>query len=64
MERKIIVGYDGSPGVHDALMLARRLGELADRMSQREPATASRSNAEDRRTSPVCGSGLSDSRSD
>jgi len=31
MERKIIVGYDGSPGADDALMLGRRLGELADR---------------------------------
>jgi nucleotide-binding universal stress UspA family protein len=31
MERKIIVGYDGSRGADDALMLARRLGELTGR---------------------------------
>jgi len=31
MERKIIVGYDGSRGGDDALMLARRLGELTGR---------------------------------
>ncbi len=31
MERKIIVGYDGSRGAYDALMLARRRGELTGR---------------------------------
>jgi nucleotide-binding universal stress UspA family protein len=31
MERKIIVGYDGSRGADDALVLARRLGELTGR---------------------------------
>jgi nucleotide-binding universal stress UspA family protein len=31
MERKIIVGYDGSRGAYDALVLARLLGELTGR---------------------------------
>jgi nucleotide-binding universal stress UspA family protein len=31
MERKIIVGYDGSPGARDALVLGGLLGELASR---------------------------------